>query len=69
MIQAVAQRARGDADEVIRGIYLVVLSREPTAAETAAAKQYAQSAGLGPKQAIDDLVWALINTKEFLYRH
>ncbi|MEY3897297.1 MAG: hypothetical protein RLZZ214_2818, partial [Verrucomicrobiota bacterium] len=29
----------------------------------------ALAAGSESKQATDDLVWALINTKEFLYRH
>jgi hypothetical protein len=28
-----------------------------------------QKAGVAPKQAADDLAWALINSKEFLYRH
>jgi hypothetical protein len=47
----------------------MILSREPTPAELAAAREYYQTEGLNAKQATDDLTWALINTKEFLYRH
>jgi len=53
----------------IRRLYLLILSREPTAKEVAAVEQYARSGGVSRKQVADDLVWALINTKEFLYRH
>jgi len=45
------------------------LSRNPTQDELAAAEKYFQTDGLSYKQAEEDLSWALINTKEFLYRH
>jgi len=50
-------------------IYLNIMSRYPTQAELAAAQQYFQTKGINPRQAANDLAWALINTKEFLYRH
>jgi hypothetical protein len=37
--------------------------------ELATAQKYFKGQGKNPKQAASDLVWALINTKEFLYRH
>jgi len=38
-------------------------------AELAAAEKYFQTKGMSTSQAANDLAWALINTKEFLYRH
>ena len=61
--------ARGNRAVLIRMIYVNILSRYPTQAELAAAEKYFQTGGLSPKQAAVDLTWALINTKEFLYRH
>ncbi|HSW46562.1 MAG TPA: DUF1553 domain-containing protein [Phycisphaerae bacterium] len=60
---------RGNRAVVIRQVYLNILSRYPTHAEMAAAEEYLQNKGLKPDQAVNDLAWALINTKEFLYRH
>ncbi len=54
---------------LIEALYLLILSRAPTADETAIAKNYIRTAGLNRRQATNDLVWALINSKEFLYRH
>jgi hypothetical protein len=68
-LQALMRTAQGKRDEVVRGFYLTILSRQPTPAELAAAQEYAQSAGLMPRDAAADLAWALINSKEFLYRH
>jgi len=53
----------------MRGVYMTLLSREPTASELAASEGYWQNSGLSPDQAATDLAWALINSMEFLYRH
>ena len=37
--------------------------------EIAAVQQYLETGGVTGEQAAADLAWALINTKEFLYRH
>jgi Protein of unknown function (DUF1553)/Protein of unknown function (DUF1549) len=64
-------RSRGRQDEVIRGIYLVILSRLPTPREVEVVQKYVGAGRRGPgaKAAAADLAWALINTKEFLCRH
>jgi len=54
--------------EIAAGMYLGILSRFPTAAETKTVEEYFQS-GIGKRQAAVDLAWALINSTEFLYRH
>ena len=37
--------------------------------ELAAAEAYLRSPDLNRRQALNDLTWALVNTKEFLFRH
>lgn len=54
--------------EIVTGMYLGILSRYPTAEEMQAAQAYLQS-GIGKRQAVVDLAWALMNSAEFLYRH
>lgn len=54
--------------EIVRGMYLGILSRFPTAAELELAEAHFQS-GIGKRQAATDLAWALMNSAEFLYRH
>ena len=52
------------------GLYLAILSRPPTRAETATVEEYLRpSSGGNFRAGVDDLVWALVNSKEFLYRH
>ncbi len=68
-ISALVRNAKGKRPKLIGEVYLTILSRLPSQEELAAAEQYLQTRGLGLRQATSDLVWALINTKEFLYRH
>jgi hypothetical protein len=56
-------------DEQVKAIYLELISRPPTAAEAAKARDYFATPGLSSRQAAADLAWALVNGKEFLYRH
>jgi len=64
----------------IRELYLAAFAREPMSHEQAVAEEYlarpredAAGKPLPPEQAkrlaYEDLLWALINTKEFLYNH
>ncbi len=61
--------ARGDRGELIRRVYMTLLSREPTPAEMAAVEAYYQTPGLSAGNVATDLAWALVNSMEFLYRH
>lgn len=54
--------------ELIEELYLTVLSRRPSEEEMAAAREYIEKSKSRGEAAID-LVWALINCEEFLYRH
>lgn len=68
-LRRVAIGAGGDRVQAIRDVYVTILSREPTPEERAAAEEYWRASGLGPRDAVTDLAWALINSMEFLYRH
>ena len=55
-------------EEVVTGMYLGILSRFPTAVEIKTAQDYYKT-GIGKRQAVVDLTWALMNSTEFIYRH
>ncbi|MCO6459675.1 MAG: DUF1553 domain-containing protein [Pirellulaceae bacterium] len=67
-----AAQLAGDKDREnqvkIRDLYLLAFSREPSAEETSVALEYIEKVQ-DPKRAFEDIVWALINTKEFLFNH
>ncbi len=50
-------------------IYLAILSRNPTDAEVRTVEDYARSGNAKGSEVAVDLVWALINSAEFLHRH
>ena len=53
--------------DVVNQVYLTVLSRYPTAEELQAITKHGQS--VKGRAAVNDLIWALLNSPEFLYRH
>jgi hypothetical protein len=65
---AVLARSPKSPEEITREIYFVALAREPNASELAAAVKHLTAAS-DRRQAVEDLGWVLINSKEFLFRH
>lgn len=59
---------RKNVTKMVRDVYLFILSRRPTPEETKVVEQYIKDKGYG-RRPTSDLAWALINSKEFLYRH
>lgn len=57
--------------QVVNSLYLTILSRFPTQNELNIVKEYSPptTGKLKGRDAAIDLVWALINSTEFLYRH
>jgi hypothetical protein len=55
-------------EEKIRELYLLAFSRQPEAEEFQVALGHIAKTG-DAKRAYEDIVWALINTKEFLFNH
>jgi hypothetical protein len=68
-IKQMIQNADGNRRSVINSLYLIILSRSPTSEESDAAEEYFSVKGTKLTQGTHDLAWALVNTKEFLYRH
>src|SRR5207237_169201 len=65
-------------DDKIRGLYTLALSREATPDEVKIAVDHIQKKTTGVaadklaaarRVAFEDIVWALLNTKEFLFNH
>ncbi len=54
--------------EKINDLYLIALSRKPTRDEADTMLAHIKKKG-DPQAAYEDIIWALINTKEFLFNH
>jgi hypothetical protein len=61
-------KAKLDDDRLIEEFYLHVLSRSPEPAERARARSYLTE-GDDRAQAAEDLFWALLNSRQFLFNH
>jgi hypothetical protein len=54
-------------DEIVGALYERVLSRKPTANELATCRKYIAKVG-DRKEALEDVLWALVNSTEFLIK-
>ena len=54
--------------EKVKEIYLWVYARPPVASELQTVERYLNAGG-NRKEAYEDVLWALLNTKEFLFNH
>ncbi len=55
-------------EQIVEKLYIRALSRKPTAEEAAALKPLFVE-GSDPKRSLDDIFWALLNSREFLFNH
>jgi hypothetical protein len=69
-----AREPRPDSEK-IHELTLAALSREPTMQELLVSEAYLAAAGVGKaaeaarKERFEDLIWAVMNTKEFVFNH
>ena len=60
--------AKGQTDEqIVAALYERVLARKPTDEEQATCRRYIQKVG-DRKEALEDVLWALVNSTEFLIK-
>lgn len=55
-------------DDAVRDLYLATFSRPPSDEELLSAGEFFESAE-SPRQGLEDILWALINSREFLFNH
>lgn len=68
-LRALIRRSNNDSELLIKNLYMTILSRQPTQTEIDAIKNHYQDKKTSTQEAAADLVWALINSKEFLFQH
>lgn len=60
--------AKTPHEEIVRQLYLAALCRYPTSDELAASREFLKQAA-SPREFYEDLMWTLLNSKEFLFIH
>ena len=65
---AALQKEKVPPEQIVEKLYIRALSRKPTADEAAALKSLFVE-GSDHKRALDDIFWALLNSREFLFNH
>jgi hypothetical protein len=61
--------SKAPVEEVVREIYLSAYAREPDAEELGLAAKHLAREGVSREESVQDLVWTLINTAEFVFNH
>ena len=67
LVYCAAQAEKSD-EEIITSLYLAALCRNPASEEMAASKRHIAGTA-DHKQALEDVGWAILNSKEFLFQH
>ena len=68
-LKNLVRKSKGNPKKLANSLYLTILSRYPTEFERQAVEDYFKTKDIKFNQAAIDLAWALVNSKEFLYRH
>jgi len=68
-LKRIIRETKGNRKEIIRNIYLFLLSRYPEQSEIDILEKYFQDGKINLNEGVEDIVWAIINSKEFLYNH
>ncbi len=55
--------------EIVETIYLACLSRKPSSEELAKLEPVLAAAADNPRAAVDDVLWAVLNSREYLFNH
>jgi hypothetical protein len=65
-----AKLAKSDlpVDVIVEELYLLVYSRQPDAAELEIGRQLFAEPEMTRRRATEDLLWALLNTPEFMFK-
>jgi len=58
-----------DAETVLERIYLTALARRPRPSESSLMLDLLNDPAVPRQTAIEDILWTLMNSKEFLYNH
>ncbi len=66
---AMLAKADRSVEDLVDDLYWTALSRSPTPDELAAGESMVTSAGDNRFAALQDLAWAIMNSKEFVFRH
>ena len=53
---------------MIEELYLTALGRSPTATERKRLTEYVENAK-DKQRAVEDVLWAILNTREFMFNH
>jgi hypothetical protein len=62
-------KSRMNSEEIAEELYFAAFSRKPTPEELAVASKTIALAGDKRKDAIEDVLWAMLNSAEFVFNH
>jgi hypothetical protein len=61
--------AKKEVPQILDEVYLRLFSRYPTDEERGIGAKYLQREGIETRESLEDLVWSLVNSPEFVFNH